>query len=67
MFLATIWLTRGGHMGTIKGVLAAVSIGLILFGVVWLVVPGLPARERRGVGISGLLVGVALLAMADLL
>ncbi len=50
-------------MGTLKGMLTAFGIVLVLFGVVWFVVPGPSASERRGVAIGGFAVGVLLLVV----
>lgn len=53
-------------MGTLKTMLTAVGVVIVLFGGVWLLIPGLSARERRGVAVGALVVG-ALLLVAGLL
>lgn len=50
-------------METLKRILTAFGVVIILFGGVWFVVPGLPAKERRGVASGAFLAGVVLLAV----
>ena len=50
-------------MGTLKTMLIAFGVIIVLFGGVWLLVPGPSARERRGVAIGALVAGVLLLVV----
>ena len=50
-------------METLKGLLRAFGIVIVLFGAIWFAVPGPSARERRGVAAGALVAGAALLAL----
>ncbi len=50
-------------MGTLKSMLVAFGVIIVLFGGVWFVVPGPSLRERRGVAVGSLAVGALLLVV----
>ena len=50
-------------MGTLKTMLIAFGVIIVLFGGVWFAVPGPPARERRGVAVGSFAAGVVLLVI----
>ncbi len=51
-------------MGTIKGMLVAFGIIIILYGAVWfVVVPASAATQRRGVGFGSVISGAVLLVL----